>query len=234
MFSSSKEIDANQAIQVDKCACSLIVSHRAILEIGLKPAIADIATTIVAPLISTDSFGLYTLSAVIITRDLGIVVSPYYAFHVESLLQENIQKRLEIYQRKLPVLVIEASEQEKNSRTMKVNAEHYIGRGDYSQLSNTSCVIKFLTENLAVQDVITIGAAVHDDLLCRKLKVHHSKQDYSYSGKPYHRYISEEYTILSKGDYLNHTGFCRTFFLPYGRKFFIGKCAPINLLTLFF
>ncbi|OAC97629.1 hypothetical protein MUCCIDRAFT_116288 [Mucor lusitanicus CBS 277.49] len=64
---SGEKLDSYSLILVDQgCSCALKLSQRLLLEVGLKPAVGNLATTITSALFSNDFFGHYQLSTLIV------------------------------------------------------------------------------------------------------------------------------------------------------------------------
>jgi hypothetical protein len=106
------------------------------MELAVKPAVNDIARTIISTLVSTDFFGLYDVSVLVIISDNKNIS--------HNLLKESVHQRLHVYQRDLAVYF-----DKEELIACKVlgnwitDVNQILGKGDYIQLSSSSYIARF-------------------------------------------------------------------------------------------
>ncbi|KAI8645211.1 hypothetical protein BD408DRAFT_480717 [Parasitella parasitica] len=151
---SGKEIDMYQNVSIsDSCACSLNTTQRLVLEIGLKPAVREIAASIVSSLAANDMFGAYNVAALIMTWDNNVFASnPYYDYHVSRMFKESLNNCLQTHQRNLVIFL--SRETVIACKTLGIwrnGRKQIFGRGDYTQLSSASYGIKYFAKDVVKQ-----------------------------------------------------------------------------------
>ncbi|CEP19169.1 hypothetical protein [Parasitella parasitica] len=109
-----------------------------LIEVGLIPAIENIAAIITSTLVSNSFFGRYNVSALIVIGDFKEMA--------RVALKETIQKRLQVYQKKHAVFV---GEQElvacESLGTWAIERKQILGIGSYLQPSDTNYTVRFRT-----------------------------------------------------------------------------------------
>lgn len=140
-----------ESISISKnCNCSLQVSQRMLLEIGLKSAIRNIATIIVSSLASDDLFSNYNVSALIIIDDLNIFAcNSYYKYYSNTNFQDFVLKFLQGYQKNPTIFFNEEDLMAcKSLGDWVSNKKQIFGKGSYTQLSSASYGIKFFAKDV--------------------------------------------------------------------------------------
>ncbi|CEP19162.1 hypothetical protein [Parasitella parasitica] len=138
---ANKNLDDYQQISISNdCKCTLNISNRMLIEVGLIPAIENIAAIITSTLVSNSFFGRYNVSALIVIGDFKEMA--------RVALKETIQKRLQVYQKKHAVFV---GEQElvacESLGTWAIERKQILGKGSYVQLSDTNYTVRFRTHH---------------------------------------------------------------------------------------
>ncbi|KAL9547136.1 hypothetical protein MBANPS3_006317 [Mucor bainieri] len=124
-------LDTYHLLLVDQqCSCSLKLSRRLLLEVGLKPAISNIATTITSALFSDDYFGLYPLSALILEINFKTIKNTPFLCAIDGLLKQTLKEFLQLHHNRLLLLFYD--------KHVASNASQYVGQGGYSQVSSTT------------------------------------------------------------------------------------------------
>ncbi|KAL9558391.1 hypothetical protein MBANPS3_000934 [Mucor bainieri] len=132
---SAKELDTHCLVLIDqRYTCALKLSRRLLMEVGLKPAIANIATTITSALFSNDYFGLYQLSALILEKNFETIKNLRFLCAVNGLLKQSLEEYLEVHHNRLLLLF--------QDKCANNNISQYLGRGDYSQVSSMAYTFK--------------------------------------------------------------------------------------------
>ncbi|KAI8645256.1 hypothetical protein BD408DRAFT_382525 [Parasitella parasitica] len=136
---TNQNLDNHQQISISNdCECRLNISTRLLIEVGIKPAIGNLATIIASTLASNSFFGRYNVSVLIVING--------YDDKSSSILKQVLQKRLQIHQKKT---VLFLGEQElmscKSLGAWAVEKEQILGEGSYMQLSDTNYVVRFYT-----------------------------------------------------------------------------------------
>ncbi|KAL9543779.1 hypothetical protein MBANPS3_007952 [Mucor bainieri] len=202
---AKNEPDSYQLVSIDEtCDCALKISHRMLLEIGLKPAIKSMASTIVGTLISNDSFGLYYIPTIIIITG-SIMENVFFSFHAEQCLEESIQNCFYIHQRK-PALYFHNDKQQANCELMP-----YLRSGSYSQLSSTSYIAEFHDICYSDSDNIIIGTQQEKDSFSRKLNIENHEIESTFD--VYTSRFSAESSLLRRGDVLRPEGTSQKFLI---------------------
>lgn len=140
-----------ESISISKnCSCSLKISQRMLLEIGLKSAIKNIATIIVSSLASDNLFGNYNVSALMIIGDLNIFASnSYYKYHSNANFQDFVLKCLQVHQKSPAIFFGEEDLMASKFIGDWVSDKRQIfGKGSYTQLSSASYGIKFFAKDI--------------------------------------------------------------------------------------
>ncbi|CAO0803721.1 unnamed protein product [Mucor circinelloides] len=134
---TSEGLDTYHLVSVidEQCVCTLNLSRRLLLEVGLKPVIANIAATVTSSLFSNDFFGRYQVSALIVKKDLKTINNPHFSYSYSRFLKEALQRHLRVHQRRISLLFHD------NQVDSKIT--QYLGRGEYSQVSSTTWIFKF-------------------------------------------------------------------------------------------
>ncbi|CAO3647044.1 unnamed protein product [Mucor fragilis] len=139
---SNQDIDSSHAIPISKeCSCSLQISFRTLVDIGLQPAITHIATIIASSLASNIFFGLYTVSALIIMDDSKYSVLQ----NCRNIFEKTMQRCLEVHHGRTIVfynreMVIAACA---SLGSWCTGLQQVFGKGSYSQVSSTDYVLQF-------------------------------------------------------------------------------------------
>jgi len=175
-----------------------------LLEVGMKPAIANVATTIVGGAFSNDYFGLYQVSAWIVRGCMTSIVNSHYSYSLERFFQEKLRKIFQAHQRK-PLMFFD--------NDAEVIMAQYLGRGGYSQISSTTYTINF--SMLSQNNAYVFG--LHDNHLdqCENIPVQYDVVN---------RKVTSDYIpILHKGSTLSETGISKKFLFKEGRNLRICK-----------
>ncbi|CAO3646984.1 unnamed protein product [Mucor fragilis] len=143
----NQNIDINHIISISKeCSCSLQISFRTLVDIGLQPAISHVATIIASSLASNSFFGLYPVSALIIMDDSKdtLLQKRHHIFEktMQRCLQAHHGRTIVFYSRET---VMAACESLGNWCT---GLQQVFGKGPYSQVSSTDYVLKFSGEDI--------------------------------------------------------------------------------------
>ncbi|KAK4521203.1 uncharacterized protein ATC70_013148 [Mucor velutinosus] len=196
---SCKELDTCHLISIDKeCPCALKITHRMLLEIGLKPVVSIIAETIVGTTLSSDHFGLYPVSALFVKRGVGFVDNVYCSDCLQHHLEEKLAEFFQNHQQKPAMCFVDKE------------AEHalkqFLVKGNYKQIAGSTYTISMKIET----EKSSFTYELLDDY-------RNAYQDipgtYSRSNLRRVQYFNSEYTILKKDKDLPSTGFKRIFFL---------------------
>ncbi|KAL9559097.1 hypothetical protein MBANPS3_000578 [Mucor bainieri] len=115
-----------------QCSCSLKLSQRLLMEVGLKPAIANIATTITSALFSDDYFGLYLPSALILERNFETIKNLPFSCAINGLLKQALKTFLQLHHNRLLLLF--------HDNCAKSSFSQYLGRGGFSQVSSAAYI----------------------------------------------------------------------------------------------
>ncbi|CAO3646956.1 unnamed protein product [Mucor fragilis] len=138
----NQDIDSSHTISISKeCSCSLQISFRTLIDIGLQPAISHIATIIASSLASNSFFGLYTVSALIIMDDSKETLLQNYHHIFEKTMQRCLQahhRRTIVFYSRETVMAACAS-----LGSWYTGLQQVFGKGSYSQVSNTDYVLRF-------------------------------------------------------------------------------------------
>ncbi|CEP17222.1 hypothetical protein [Parasitella parasitica] len=169
---SCEDIDMYQDIPISRsCACSLSTTHRSLLEIGLKPAVGEVAASIVSSIAANDMFGAYHVSALIITGGIDVFASnPYYYYQINRIFQESLNKYLQTHQRSIVVFLSREAVMACNTLGTWRDKNQIFGRGDYTQLSSASFGIKYFAKDVVKQGSFS-GMFEYDGTSYRKNKV---------------------------------------------------------------
>ncbi|KAK4521037.1 uncharacterized protein ATC70_004026 [Mucor velutinosus] len=158
-FSGDGSLDAYHLVSVDQqCTCALHLSQRLLLEVGLKPAIVSIATTITSALFSNDFFGLYQLSALIFRKNLEAIKNLYFSYAIDQILKQALKGFLQIHHNRLLLLFYD-----KHSND---NTSQYLGRGHYSQIPSMAYTFRVELRPIKTQ-TITVGLL--EDGVCKRV-----------------------------------------------------------------
>ncbi|KAL9551870.1 hypothetical protein MBANPS3_004052 [Mucor bainieri] len=126
-------LDTYWLVSVDQqCTCALKLSQRLLIEVGLKPAIANIATTITSALFSDDYFGLYQPSALILERNFETIKNLLFLCAINGLLKQALKTFLQLHHYRLLLLF--------HDNCAKSSFSQYLGRGDFSQISSAAYI----------------------------------------------------------------------------------------------
>lgn len=114
-----------------------------ILEIGLKPAISNIATLIASSLADNDLFGLYNVSSLIITGVCEKSESIYQRYR-NRLIREKMYTFLQKHKKK-PVVFFSFEEMKTCMflGSWAFGVSQILEKGNYTQISSTSYIIEF-------------------------------------------------------------------------------------------
>lgn len=211
----SSDLDIHHPIPVDAdCACAFTVTDWILFEIGLKPSIMEIASAIVGTVFSNDSFGLYQISALLISGSIKKIKHPYYLPNAERALREAIQKCLQDHQTSPMVFFI--------NKVDDCKMGTYLGRGRYSQVSSTSYMIRF---RMFPRFGIKVAVYEEKDSAWRQLIKCGEIRDTSHSTDSY----VYEYRILERGESITSKGIQRAFVVLANKFIDIGKCNQTYL-----
>ncbi|KAF1796034.1 hypothetical protein FB192DRAFT_1441334, partial [Mucor lusitanicus] len=100
-----ERLDSYSLILVDQqCSCALKLSQRLLLEVGLKPAVGNLATTITSALFSNDFFGSYNLSTLIVVTSLKAIENTLLSCAIDRLLKQALEGFLRVHHNRLLLL----------------------------------------------------------------------------------------------------------------------------------
>ncbi|KAL9546275.1 hypothetical protein PS6_007744 [Mucor atramentarius] len=200
---TNEELDTYHSVFIDdQCACALKITRRMLLEVGMKPAIANVATTIVGGAFSNDYFGLYQVSAWIVRGCMTSIVNSHYSYSLERFFQEKLRKLFQTHQRK-PLMFFD--------NDAEVIMAQYLGRGGCSQISSTTYTIKF--SMISQNNAYVFG--LHDNHLdqCENIPV----LQYKVLTSVMKFGVTSDYIpILHKGSTLSETGISKKFLFKEG------------------
>ncbi|EPB81099.1 hypothetical protein HMPREF1544_12199 [Mucor circinelloides 1006PhL] len=212
---AEEEPDSYQLISIDKkCDCALKISPRMLLEVGLKPAIVNLASMIVGTLISNDSFGLYHVPTIIITG--SIMDSLQFSSHTEQCLKNNVYNCFYMHQRKPTLFFHDNKEADRN-------LTQYLGRGSYSQLSSTSYFVEFHLVSYSNEDII-VGVQHEENDFSKKLKIERRKNETLCDLVNFR--LDGMYPLLKRGNILNPEGTSKSFCIRF------CNAIRVDILTL--
>ncbi|KAG1121569.1 hypothetical protein G6F42_012303 [Rhizopus arrhizus] len=206
---TNEELDTYHSVFIDdQCACALKITRRMLLEVGMKPAIANVATTIVGGAFSNDYFGLYQVSAWIVRGCMTSIVNSHYSYSLERFFQEKLRSLFLIHQRK-PLLCFD--------NDAEVIMAQYLGRGGYSQISSTTYTINF--SMLSQNNAYVFG--LHDNHLdqCENIPVQYEVEAWKmkFNNLAINFKVTSDYIpILHKGSTLSETGISKKFLFKEG------------------
>ncbi|KAF1799885.1 hypothetical protein FB192DRAFT_1285894, partial [Mucor lusitanicus] len=196
----SAKIDAYQTLFFGgDCQCSLNVSQRILLEVGLKPTINNIASTVISTLASDHLFGLYNVAALVITDEMNLFKKASYFDHYTSIIfQESVHSYLQVHQKRPRVFFDEAALLTCTTLgTWSTSTSQILGRGDYTQISGASYGIRLFAKNATKQGSFN-GLYEYHENAYRKNKVINAFPNL---------------IVLSKGDCLGPKGVGKTLVL---------------------
>ncbi|CEP12892.1 hypothetical protein [Parasitella parasitica] len=205
---SNDELDFEHTISISSiCSCSFKLSQRMLLEIGLMPAISHIACIIASSLASNDLFGLYSVSALIVTDDSTMfAISPFYSRHRRHILKKSIKSSFKLYKAK-PVVFF--GEQELMSCTAlgdwEKSTQQILGKGSYKQALSTSYAVRFDIDATPQEDSYWSVYEYHGDLY-EKVKLRTISKKSNMYDEPY------QAIIVHTGDCLDQDGVTKRFF----------------------
>ncbi|KAL7330828.1 hypothetical protein PS15p_205720 [Mucor circinelloides] len=209
---TSEGFDTYYFISVDeRCACAVNLSQRLLLEVGLKPAVANIAGAVIGALFSDEFFGLYQISALIVRKNLNIINNLHFSYLFDCLLKKALQGHLQVHRGRISLLF-----QDKQADS---NVTQYLGRGNYSQVSGTTWTFKFEMWRMTGKKRFTLG--LQEDGECKRLLTASSTPGGRHRRLP----IMYEYIALTKGEELPLAGLTRTFLVKNASKVVIGIYA---------
>ncbi|KAK4513168.1 uncharacterized protein ATC70_012963 [Mucor velutinosus] len=210
----TREFDVYHAIPTSKeCACSFQISFRALMNIGLQPAISHIATIIASSLASNSFFGLYTLSALIIMDESREMIIQDHNDTFKKTMQSCLKahsRRAAVFYGKEAVLACGSL------GNWCTGLQQIFGKGSYSQVSSSGYLLRFSSLRMGGVDERFGLYNYHSNSL---------KQG-DFEGRP------NEFVILEKGHTLDPNGSAYAF---YQRDFNVqtlrlGKIADLNKL----
>ncbi|CAO0801448.1 unnamed protein product [Mucor circinelloides] len=213
---TNEELDAYHSVFIDdQCACALKITRRMLLEVGMKPAIANVATTIVGVAFSNDYFGLYQVSAWIVRGCMTSIVNSHYSYSLERFFQEKLRSIFQIHQRK-PLLCFDSD--------AEVIMAQYLGRGRYSQISSTTYTIKFSI--LSQNNAYVFGLRDNHLDQCENIPVQYKAYKLDFNNLTTNFKVKSDYIhILHKGSALPEAGISKTFLFKEGRDLRISIYA---------
>lgn len=180
----------------EQCTCALKLSQRLLLEVGLRPSIANIAIAITGTLLSNEYFGLYPISALIVKGNVKAGKNMYFSYSLDRLLEEALQKRLQVQHRRVSLLFYDTQ--------VDRNEMQYLGQGGYSQISSTTFTIKIeISSNKG-----EIVCALQEDGVCTRIP---SRPCCPKWGRYYAS--ASEYLVLARGEDLPLAGINKTFLI---------------------
>ncbi|KAL9559102.1 hypothetical protein MBANPS3_000583 [Mucor bainieri] len=193
-------LDTYWLVSVDQqCSCSLKLSQRMLMEVGLKPAIANIATTITSALFSDAYFGLYQPSALILERNFETIKSLPFSCAINGLLKQALKTFLQLHHNRLLLLF--------QGNYAKSSFSQYLGRGEFSQISSAAYIFS-VTGVYKKGDEPILG--VLKDGTLKKLPHVHRSYRMTMSGD-YGSEYEFTYLVLAK-EYLPLSGVCKIHF----------------------
>ncbi|KAK4521198.1 uncharacterized protein ATC70_013143 [Mucor velutinosus] len=214
---SNGELDTCHLISIDKeCPCALKITHRMLLETGLKPVVSSIAKTIVGTTLSNNHFGLYQLSTLFVKGSTDSINSMYYAYSLENHIEEKLRSLFQIRQRKLTIIFV-------NKKSNHATRQ-YLVRGNYKQISSSTYSISLEIETNRYGYCHGLLDDHHN--VYRALPGIYS--DLKHSWEASYLYKSE-YTILNKGEDVPITGVKRTFLIPECLHIIAGKVSLLDM-----
>ncbi|GAN04002.1 hypothetical protein MAM1_0053d03458 [Mucor ambiguus] len=183
----------------DNCQCSVNVSQRILLEVGLKPAIDNLAAVVVSTLASDHLFGLYNIAALIITDKMNLFKEVLYFDHyTRIMLQKSIRSYLQVHRKKPVVFFDEATLMACSTLgAWSESARQILGRGNYTQISGANYGIRLFAKKATRQGSFN-GLYEYYDHAYRKNKVID---------------VFPNLIVLSKGDRLGQEGVSKTLVL---------------------
>ncbi|KAK4511099.1 uncharacterized protein ATC70_012310 [Mucor velutinosus] len=193
-------IDTYQKLFIsDNCQCSLNITKRILLQIGLKPAIDNIAAMVVSSLASDHLFGLYSMAALIVTDKMDLFTEgSYFDYYRNIIFQESVRNYLQVHQKRPVVFFDEATLLASSALGgWSKSSRQILGRGDYTQISGASYGIRLFAKNATKQGSFN-GLYEYHENAYRKNKVLD---------------VFPNLIVLSKGDCLGHEGVGKTLVL---------------------
>ncbi|KAL9548439.1 hypothetical protein PS6_006601 [Mucor atramentarius] len=194
---SREGLDSYHLVSLEEqCTCALKLSQRLLLEVGLRPSIANIAIAITGTLLSNEYFGLYPISALIVKGNVKAGKNMYFSYSLDRFLKEALQKRFQVQHRRVSLLFYDTQ--------VDRNEMQYLGRGDYSQISSTTFTIKIeISSNKG-----EIIYAIQEDGVCTRIPSRPCCRKWG-------RYYASatEYLVLARGEDLPLAGINKTFLI---------------------
>ncbi|KAL9557248.1 hypothetical protein MBANPS3_001479 [Mucor bainieri] len=186
-------------VSVDQqCSCSLKLSQRLLMEVGLKPAIANIATTITSALFSDDYFGLYQPSALILERNFETIKNLPFSCAINGLLKQALKTFLQLHHNRLLLLF--------HDDCAKSSFSQYLGWGEFSQISSAAYI--FSVRAVYKKGDEPIFGVLLKDGTCKKLP--HVYRSYRWMDGDDCREYEFTYLILAKEENLPLNGTANT------------------------
>ncbi|KAL9555345.1 hypothetical protein MBANPS3_002408 [Mucor bainieri] len=202
-----KDADSYQSIPFSHhCECALNISHRILFDVGLKPAIKNIAATITGTLFSQATFGLYHAPVIMISSAFEEIRNSYYRWQSQCLFKKSVLQCM-VAQKQNPLVRFV------DSTFLEPGLVPYSEHGRYSQLSDTSYMVGF--EVLSIFNADLGIVMQHDgDSTCKRLEAECERHDNISNLFKYKH--TNTYLIMESGDCLKHlSGTSKRFILPY-------------------
>lgn len=175
------------------CNCTIHITLRDIIDIGLKPVIKNITTSIAASIVNTDIFGNYTIDHLFILGDIFAVsnVSPLY-----NVYRLNLEKSIAVS--------IRSKEQDTQGFVLKETL-HQI-------LQPTLGKQPYMYDSFLKGDLYQVASETYG--LSIKLEPYNREASYFMSCKENNISVSDKklaMIILQKGQMIPHTGIRQKF-----------------------
>ncbi|KAK4521208.1 uncharacterized protein ATC70_013153 [Mucor velutinosus] len=195
---TNEELDTHQMVSINKkCSCALKITHRMLLETGLKPAVSSIAGIIVGTTLSIDHFGLYSISALFVKGGANFVDNVYCSDCLQHHLEEKLAKFFHNHHRKLVMYFVEKETEDV--------LKQYLVKGNYKQINGSTYAINMeidTRESSFSFGLLNDHSSVYRDIWGIYYPARNWNASYLFKSK---------YTILNKGNDLPSTGFRRLF-----------------------
>ncbi|KAF1797745.1 hypothetical protein FB192DRAFT_1395928 [Mucor lusitanicus] len=179
-----EKLDSYSLILVNqRCSCALKLSQRLLLQVGLKPAVGNLATTITSALFSNDFFGRYQLSTLIVVTSLKAIKNTFLSCAIDRLLKQALEGFLQVHHNRLLLLF--------QGRHVSNSVSRYLGRGDYSQVASMTITFTF---HFRSENTLVVAGMLEDGV-CKKILMTPYETHWGYPCS-----VSSTYTGLTKGE----------------------------------
>ncbi|GAN08285.1 hypothetical protein MAM1_0197c07794 [Mucor ambiguus] len=213
---SNDGLDKYHLISINKdCTCALKMSHRMLLEAGLKPAVTSITEIIVGTTLSNDYFGLYPISVLFVKGSIDFIDNKFTSYSLGQYIQERLRT---LFQRRQPKLITVFVNKETDDATRQ-----YLVRGSYKQISSSTYSLGLEIETNRFDFCYGLLGEYHSTYT----DLPGTYSDLKQSLEASYLYKSE-YSILNKGEDLPNTGIRRTFYFPECLHIKIVDILPVH------